>query len=51
MTTPTLPFLIMTGSNEAGKPEVMISRARQAITLDPVKRTMELLEAGFYRSE
>ena len=47
----TLPSSNMTGSGEGSGPEVIVSRARQAITLDLVERTVELLEAEFYLSE
>ena len=40
MTTDTLPLLIMTGSSEGSEPERMVSRARQAITLDLVERAL-----------
>lgn len=36
----TLPLLIMTGSGEDSLPEQMVSRARQAITLDLVERAL-----------
>ncbi len=40
MATETLPLLIMTGSSEGSEPERMVSRARQAITLDLVERAL-----------
>ncbi|MFC2023806.1 hypothetical protein ACFLT5_03625 [Chloroflexota bacterium] len=42
----TLPFLVMTGSSEGSEPEVMVSRARQAITLDMVERALEVPALG-----
>ncbi|MFC2016027.1 hypothetical protein ACFLUM_03755 [Chloroflexota bacterium] len=46
MSTQTLPFLVMTGSSEGSEPEVMVSRARQAITLDMVDRALEVPALG-----
>ena len=40
MSTETLPLLIMTGVTEASEPERMVSRVRQAITLDLVERAL-----------
>ncbi len=40
MAAQTLPLLIMTGSSEGSEPERMVSRARQAITLDLVERAL-----------
>ena len=42
MGSQTLPFLVMTGSSEASEPELMVSRARQAITLDLVQRALDV---------
>jgi hypothetical protein len=36
----TLPFLVMTGVSEGSGPERMVSRARQAVTLDLVTRAL-----------
>ena len=40
MSVETLPLLIMTGVSEGSKPERMVSRTRQAITLDLVERAL-----------
>jgi len=40
VSTETLPLLIMTGVTEASEPERMVSRVRQAITLDLVERAL-----------
>ena len=40
MSADTLPFLIMTGTNENSEPERMVSLTRQAITLDLVERAL-----------
>jgi hypothetical protein len=36
----TLPLLIMTGTSDASEPERMVSRAREAVTLDLVERAL-----------
>ncbi len=40
MSMETLPLLIMTGVSEASEPERMVSRTRQAVTLDLVERAL-----------
>jgi hypothetical protein len=40
MSTETLPLLIMTGVSEGSEPERMVSRTRQAVTLDLVERAL-----------
>ena len=40
MSADTLPLLIMTGTSEGSEPERMVSRARQAVTLDLVDRAL-----------
>lgn len=40
MSTETLPLLIMTGVSEGSEPEQMVSRTRQAVTLDLVERAL-----------
>jgi hypothetical protein len=40
MSAETLPLLIMTGTSEGSEPERMVSRARQAITLDLVDKAL-----------
>ncbi len=40
MSTETLPLLIMTGVSEGSEPERMVSRTRQAVTLDLVGRAL-----------
>jgi CTP:molybdopterin cytidylyltransferase MocA len=40
MSVETLPLLIMTGVSEDSEPEQMVSRTRQAITLDLVERAL-----------
>ncbi len=40
MNAETLPLLIMTGVSEGSEPERMVSRTRQAITLDLVERAL-----------
>jgi hypothetical protein len=40
MSVETLPLLIMTGVSEGSEPERMVSRTRQAITLDLVERAL-----------
>ena len=46
MSTETLPLLIMTGVTEASEPERMVSRVRQAITLDLVERALAVPSLG-----
>jgi hypothetical protein len=40
MSVETLPLLIMTGVSEGSEPERMVSRTRQAVTLDLVERAL-----------
>ena len=40
MKVDTLPLLIMTGVSDASEPELMVSRTRQAVTLDLVERAL-----------
>jgi hypothetical protein len=40
MSVQTLPLLIMTGVSEGSEPERMVSRTRQAVTLDLVERAL-----------
>ena len=40
MSVETLPLLIMTGISEGSEPERMVSRTRQAVTLDLVERAL-----------
>ncbi len=40
MSAQTVPMLIMTGTSEASEPERMVSRAREAVTLDLVERAL-----------
>jgi CTP:molybdopterin cytidylyltransferase MocA len=40
MSTETLPLLIMTGVSEESEPERLVSRTRQAVTLDLVERAL-----------
>lgn len=46
MSADTLPLVIMTGVSEGSEPEWMVSRTRQAITLDLVERALEVPSLG-----
>ncbi len=46
MSLETLPLLIMTGVSEGSEPERMVSRTRQAITLDLVERALAVPSLG-----
>ena len=46
MSAETLPLLIMTGVSEGSEPERMVSRARQAVTLDLVERALAVPSLG-----
>lgn len=40
MSTTTLPLLILSGASESSEPELLVGRARRAVTLDVVERAL-----------